>query len=125
MQSAGPAQFARWLLGALPRLGISSRRRLLVSRGQWLACAFRRFASVFSAHDPVRKPMTIFRDHARTGERIFSALSSVHRGPQDSDAIAPRERFRLASLRHNSGTTDVRKNKAVKSNYPQRMTYPQ
>jgi hypothetical protein len=32
--------------GAQPRLDISKRRRLPVSRGTWLACAFRRFASL-------------------------------------------------------------------------------
>ena len=32
--------------GAQPRLGINKRRRLLMSRGTWLTCAFRRFASL-------------------------------------------------------------------------------
>ena len=42
---------------------------------QWLACAFRRFASLISARDLVRKPDTTFRDHALLpgGESPFCA----------------------------------------------------
>ena len=36
------------LRGALPRPGIGKRQRLSVLRGNWLACAFRRFASPYS-----------------------------------------------------------------------------
>ena len=44
-------------------------------------CAFRRFASLFSAHDLARKPGATFRDHACAGgEFIFGAWSSAELG---------------------------------------------
>jgi hypothetical protein len=54
---------------------------------QWLACAFRRFASLFSAHDLVRKPDAAFRDHAFAGGESFSGVVAK----QNSDAKTRRE----------------------------------
>jgi hypothetical protein len=54
---------------------------------QWLACAFRRFASLFFAHDLVRKPDTTFRDHAFAGGESFRGVVVK----QNSGAKARRE----------------------------------
>jgi hypothetical protein len=60
---------------------------LPVPRGHGWHCAFRRFASLFSAHDLVRKPDTAFRDHALLpGANLAGVVVR-----QDSDAKARRE----------------------------------
>jgi hypothetical protein len=51
---------------------------------QWSACAFRRFASLLSARDLVRKPDTTFRDHALLPEanlffRVVVGTARTHR----------------------------------------------
>jgi hypothetical protein len=63
---------------------ISRRQRLLMVRGQWLACAFRRFASLLPARDLVRKPDTTFRDDALLPEanlflRVVVGTARTHR----------------------------------------------
>jgi hypothetical protein len=55
--------------------GISRRQRLLMLRGRWLACAFRRFASLWGGDEPCSVVVE-----------------------ENSDAIASRERFRTSSL---------------------------
>jgi len=56
--------------------GISRRQRLLKLRGKWLACAFRRFASLWGGDEPCSVVVE-----------------------ENSDAIASRERFRLSAPR--------------------------
>jgi hypothetical protein len=57
--------------------GISRRQRLLMSRGQWLDCAFRRFASLLGGGEPIL----------------------VRGCGQNSDAQVPRDGAACASLR--------------------------
>src|SRR5262249_17485837 len=67
---------------------------LSVPARTWLACASRRFASLFCAHDPVRKPDSTFPDHVFAGgESIFRAWWQAELGHEMS-----RERFCISSL---------------------------
>jgi hypothetical protein len=50
--------------GAQPRPRYQQAATFVDAARQWLACAFRRFASLISARDLVRKPDATFRDHA-------------------------------------------------------------
>ena len=46
------AQTAYTCLARSRARGISRRQRLLMRRGKWLACAFRRFASLLGGDEP-------------------------------------------------------------------------
>jgi len=73
--------------------GAGSWQLELALRGTWLACAFRRFASLFCAHDLVRKPDTTFRDHACRGRVYFWCVLKVELGRN-----ASREGFAMSPL---------------------------
>jgi len=78
---------------AARQMGGADCLHLSALRGTWLACAFRRFASLFCAHDLVRKPDTTFRDHACRGRVYFWCVLKVELGRN-----ASREGFAMSPL---------------------------
>ena len=69
--------------GAQPRLGINKRRRVLMSRGMWLTCAFRRFASLLLPEANLFSCVVVARARApRRRENDFSRRHCRARGAQ-------------------------------------------